>query len=154
MYAAVTGTGKNKSVYIIQSYRKENGRTSSRVYRKLGRLDALLEEYHGDKDKMMAWANAEAAKETQACRTQSGKIALFLSQSACIPKEEQRSFNVGYLFLQHLCTELRLDAICRKIKRRHQYNYNLSAILADLIFARILSPASKLSSYEFCKTLL
>ena len=39
MYAAVTGTGKNKSVYIIQSYRKENGRTSSRVYRKLGRLD-------------------------------------------------------------------------------------------------------------------
>lgn len=154
MYAAVTGTGKNKSVYIIQSYRKENGRTSSRVYRKLGRLDALLEEYHGDKDKMMAWANAEAAKETQACRTQSGKIALFLSQSACIPKEEQRSFNVGYLFLQHLCTELRLDAICRKIKRRHQYNYNLSAILADLIFARILSPASKRSSYEFCKTLL
>ena len=53
MYAAVTGTGKNKSVYIIQSYRKENGRTSSRVYRKLGRLDALLEEYR--KRKINRW---------------------------------------------------------------------------------------------------
>ena len=44
MYAAITGTGKNKSVYIMQSFRKENGRTSSRVHRKLGRLDDLLEK--------------------------------------------------------------------------------------------------------------
>lgn len=86
MYAAVTGTGKNKSVYIIQSYRKENGRTSSRVYRKLGRLDALLEEYHGDKDKMMAWANAEAAKETQACRTQSEKLRFSFLNLLVSPK--------------------------------------------------------------------
>ena len=90
MYAAVTETSKNKSVYIIQSYRKENGRTSSRVYRKVGRLDALLEEYHGDKDKMMA-GQYEAAKETQACRAVR-KVPLFLSQSAH-PQEEQRSFS-------------------------------------------------------------
>ena len=44
MYAAITGTGKNKSVYIMQSFRKKNGRTSSRVHRKLGRLDDLLEK--------------------------------------------------------------------------------------------------------------
>ena len=50
MYAAITGTGKNKSVYIMQSFRKDNGKTSSRVYRKLGRLDVLLEQYGGDKD--------------------------------------------------------------------------------------------------------
>ena len=47
MYAAITGTGKNKSVYIMQSFRKENGRTSSRVHRKLGRLDDLLERQSG-----------------------------------------------------------------------------------------------------------
>ena len=143
MYAAITGTGKNKSVYIMQSFRKENGRTSSRVHRKLGRLDDLLEKYDGNQEKLMAWAKSEAAKDTRLYNEQSGEISISLSQSAYIPKDEERSFNVGYLFLQHLCTELRFDAICRKIKRRHQYSYDLSAILADLIFARILSPASK-----------
>ena len=54
MYAAITGTGKNKSVYIMQSFRKENGRTSSRVHRKLGRLDDLLEKYDGNQEKLMA----------------------------------------------------------------------------------------------------
>lgn len=154
MYAAITGTGKNKSVYIMQSFRKDNGKTSSRVYRKLGRLDVLLEQYGGDKDKLMAWASAEASKDTQDYNEQSGEIAFSLSQSAYIPKEEDLSFNVGYLFLQRICSELRLDSICRKIKKRHQYTYDLSAILTDLIFARILSPSSKLSSYAFCQTLL
>ncbi|WP_301859485.1 IS1634 family transposase [uncultured Megasphaera sp.] len=154
MYAAITGTGKNKSVYIMQSFRKDNGKTSSRVYRKLGRLDVLLEHYGGNKDKLMAWASAEAAKDTQAYNERSGNISVSLSQSAYIPKEETLSFNVGYLFLQRLCFELRLDAICHKIKKHHQYTYDLTAILTDLIFARILSPSSKLSSYTFCQTLL
>ena len=58
MYAAITGTGKNKSVYIMQSFRKENGRTSSRVHRKLGRLDDLLEKYDGNQEKLMAWTKS------------------------------------------------------------------------------------------------
>lgn len=154
MYAAITGTGKNKSVYIMQSFRKDNGKTSSRVYRKLGRLDVLLEQYGGDKDKLMDWAKDEAAKDTQAYNERSGEISFSLSQSAYVPKEKDLSFNVGYLFLQRLCSELCLDSICRKIKKRHHYTYNLAAILTDLIFARILSPSSKLSSYAFCQTLL
>ena len=67
---------------------------------------------------------------------------------------EARSFNVGYLFLQVLCTQLRLDKICRTIKTRHRFKYDLNAILTDLAYARILSPASKLGSYDYCKTLL
>ncbi len=67
---------------------------------------------------------------------------------------ERRSFNVGYLFLQELCTQLRIDKICRTIKERHKYKYNLQAILTDLVYARILSPSSKLASYDYCQTLL
>ena len=67
---------------------------------------------------------------------------------------EARSFNVGYLFLQVLCTQLRLDKICRTIKTRHRFKYDLNAILTDLAYARILSPANKLGSYDYCKTLL
>lgn len=154
MYAAINGTGNNKSVYIMQSFRKEDGKTSSRVFRKLGKLDALLAEFNGDKEKMMEWAKAEAIKDTEIHSQKSAMVSVSLSQTAYIPLDEERSFNVGYLFLQKLCSELRVDNICRNIKNRHHYEYDLNAIMTDLIYARILSPGSKLSSYSFCGSLL
>lgn len=154
MYVAINGVKNNKSVYIMHSYRKENGQTSSRVYRKLGRLDELLERFSGNQEKMMAWAKMEAAKDTSAYNSKTEAVSISLFQASRIPKDEERSFHVGYLFLQQLCTELRLDNICRKIRSRHKFTYDFHAILTDLIYARILSPSSKLSSYSFCASLL
>ena len=154
MYITITGSINNKDVYINQSYRKENGKTSSRIYKKLGKYNDLLEQFSGDQEKMMAWAKEEAKKETELYNQRNGKVTLEFSQAARIPMNEARSFNVGYLFLQVLCTQLRLDKICRTIKSRHKFKYDLNAILTDLAYARILSPASKLGSYDYCKTLL
>ena len=154
MYVAVNGTGKSKSVYIMQSFRKENGQTSSRVYRKLGRLEELLDRFSHDRDQLMAWAKKEAEKDTEEYNRKNGTVSVTFSQAASIPKEEERSFHAGYLFLQQLCTELRIDNICRKIRTRHRFTYDLHAILADLIYARILCPSSKRSSYSFCQSLL
>lgn len=154
MYAAINGTGNNKSVYIMQSYRKEDGKTSSRVFRKLGRLDELLERFSGDKDEMMLWAKQEAAKDTERHSKKNANVSVTLSQTSYIPMDEERSWNAGYLFLQKVCAQLRIDNICRNIRNRHKFTYDFHAILTDLIYARILSPSSKLSSFSFCKTLL
>lgn len=154
MYVSITGSKNNQDVYIKYSYRKENGKTSSCIYKKLGKLNDLLEQFNGDKEKLMSWAKEQAAKETELYKQKNGKIAVEFSQTAAIPLNEQRSFNVGYLFLQDLCTQLRLDKICRAIKDRHKFKYDFNAILTDLIFARILSPSSKLASYEYCQSLL
>lgn len=154
MYINITGSPNNKDIYIYQSFRKENGKTSSRIYKKLGKYNDLLKQFDNDKDKLMAWAKEEAQKETEAFNNKAIPIPIKLSQNAIITKDEERCFNVGYLFLQQLCTNLRIDSICRKIKERHKFKYDFGAILTDLIFARILSPSSKLSSYAFCQTLL
>lgn len=154
MYVSITGNPNNQDVYIKYSYRKENGKTSSRIYKKLGKLNDLLEQFAGDKEKLMAWAKDQAALETELYKQKNGKVSVEFSQAAAIPLNEQRSFNVGYLFLQDLCTQLRLDKICRTIKDRHKFKYDFHAILTDLIFARILSPSSKLASYEYCQSLL
>lgn len=154
MYINITGSSNNKDVYIYQSYRKENGRTSSRIYKKLGKYNVLLEQFDGDKEKMMVWAKEQAKIETELYNQHNGKVTIEFSQAACIPMNEARSFSVGYLFLQCLCTQLRTDKICRTIKSRHKFKYDLNAILTDLVYARILSPASKLGSYEYCQTLL
>lgn len=154
MYIAVTGSKNNKDIYVYQSFRKNDGRPSSRIYKKLGKYNTLLKQFDGDEEKLMAWAKNEAAKETALYNERTGKVTVEFSQAACIPVNEPRSFHAGYLFLQELCTELRLDNICRVIKGRHKFKYDLHAVLTDLVYARILSPSSKLSSYRFCQTLL
>lgn len=154
MYVSITGVQNNKDVYINQSYRKVNGKSSSRIYRKLGKLNELLVQFSGDYDAMMRWAKSEAEKDTAAYNAKTSDVSLSLSRVTYIPKNQERCFQTGYLFLQKLCTELKVNSICRKISKRHKYTYDFSAILTDLVFARILSPSSKLSSFSFCQTLL
>ncbi|MFR5086950.1 MAG: hypothetical protein ACLTDT_12520 [Clostridium sp.] len=62
MYICITGSDNNKDVYIKQSYRKTNGKTSSRIHRKLGKYNELLQQFSGDTDKLMAWAKKKLPK--------------------------------------------------------------------------------------------
>ena len=154
IYISLTGNSDNKDVYIKRSYRKSNGKTATKIHRKLGKLNDLLQQFSGDYDAMMAWARSEAEKDTMEYNAKTGNVSVSLSKSAYIPRNEERCFPVGNLFLQKLCTELKIDSICRKISKRHKYTYDFSAILTDQIFSRILSPSSKLGSYSYCQTLL
>lgn len=151
MYPTVAKSG---NLYLNQSYRKPDGKSSSRVYKKLGKMDDLLKQFGGDRDKVMAWAREEAVKETELYNQQNGMVEITLSQGELIEKDKELSFNVGYLFLQKICAQLRMDKVCRTIKQRHQFKYDLHAILTDQIYSRILSPSSKLGSYGYCKKLL
>ncbi len=154
MYVSITGNKGNQDVYIKQSYRKDNGKTSSRIYKKLGKYNTLLEQFSGNEKELMDWAKKEAEKETLAYNQQKEKVSLSLSPLARIPLDEERVFNIGYLFLQKICSELRIDNICRNIRNHHKFSYDFHAILTDLIYTRILAPSSKLSSYKYCHSLL
>ena len=63
-------------------------------------------------------------------------------------------FQGGYLFAQSIYYGLRLDKTCRKIKSRHKYQFDLNAILSDLIYNRILDPQSKESAYHAAQEFL
>ena len=154
MYAAINGVGNSRSLYIMHSFRKNNGKTSSRVFKKLGRLNDLLPSFDNDLDKLMAWAKQEAAKETKKLKSDSNVISVPFYPVSRIDKGVNPVFNVGYLFLQSLCSQLRFDNICRNISSRHKFEFNILSILTDLVYARILSPSSKLCSYQYCKSLL
>ena len=154
MYAAINGVGNARSVYIMHSFRKSDGKTSTRVFKKLGRLYDLLPLYDNDLDKLMNWAKQEARKETEKQKNDSNVISVPFYPASRIDTGANPLSNVGYLFLQSLCTDLRLDNICRNIYSRHKFNFNIHSILTDLIYARILSPSSKFSSYQYCNSLL
>ena len=63
-------------------------------------------------------------------------------------------FNTGYLFLQKIYRELKLDKICKQISKKYKFEYDLDSILSRLIYTRILEPSSKLSSFESSKNFL
>ena len=67
---------------------------------------------------------------------------------------KQRFFLGGYLFPQSVYYDLKLDYICKRIKTKHKFEYDLNAILSDLIYTRILEPDSKRSSYRTAEKFL
>lgn len=154
MYISITGKKDDKDVYINQSFRKDDGKSSSRIYKKLGKYNDLLKSFDGDKDKFLTWAKKQAEKETESYNQKKAKVIIGFSQDSLIPLDEEHSFSIGYLFLQSLCYQLSLDKISASIKNKYKFQFNLNDILSNLIYARILFPSSKLSSYEYCKTLL
>lgn len=150
-----TSKSKNsESFYVNFAYIDENGKSTSKIYRKLGTLKELSQKLGTDRDGVMAWAKEQARLDTEKYNQENETISIPFSPSQLIDKDIQRSFNCGYLFLQSILSNLRFDNICRNIKNRHKYEFDLNAIFSDLIYSRILSPSSKSSSYSFAHTLL
>src|SRR5699024_2775228 len=77
-----------------------------------------------------------------------------LSRSFPSRRSSDLKFDGGYLFLQSIYHELRLPSVCRKIREKHHYEYDLNAILSDLVYTRVLDPGSKCSSYKAARKFL
>lgn len=62
--------------------------------------------------------------------------------------DKQVFYRGGYLFLQSVYYQLQMNKICRKLKQKHKFKYDINAILSHLVYTRILEPCSKRSSYK------
>lgn len=145
---------KNSEQFYIQHSVVKNGKSTTRTFKKLGSLNSLMASLNTDRDGVIQWAKQQVRIETENYKKDNDHIIVSLSPQSLIPVNQQNSFNAGYLFLQDICSTLRIDNICRNIKSRHQFKFNLHSILSDLIYTRILDPSSKRSSYEYAKKLL
>jgi len=150
-----TSKSKNsESFYINHAFIDNNGKSTSKVYKKLGTLKELSEKLGTDRDGVMAWAKEQARIATEQYKKDHEPVSVLFSPDQLIDNNVQRNFNCGYLFLQSILSDLHFDNICRNIRNRHHYEYDLNAIFSDLIYARFLYPSSKKSSYSFAHSLL
>lgn len=157
MRVTSTKTKNSESFYITQSYKNNKGHSTSKVVRKLGTLSDLLQKLNFEtRDQVVMWANEQARIETEKYKNteEEKNITITFHADREMEYDRQRHFVGGYLFLQSIYYQLQLDKTCRKIKSRHSYEYDLNAILSDLIYARILAPNSKLSLFESVKNFL
>lgn len=140
-------SGSYTYLYAIKSFRKEDGRCTTKVVEKFGTVEELREKLGGEDP--IEWARARVAEMTAAEKEESQNVVVEYNPKAYIQKGEQRSYNGGYLFLQKIYYELGLDYICKKIAKKHKLlKYDLNGILSMLVYTRILYPGSKRSSLE------
>ncbi len=146
-----TSKSKNsESFYITKGFINEKGVSTSSVVRKLGTLNDLLKDHGPTRDDVMAWAREQARLETEKYKKENEARTVLIPFHADrqLDYGRQKLYKGGYLFLQSVYYGLGFDRVCRKIRERHRFRYDLNAILSDLIYTRILEPGSKRASYR------
>ena len=146
----ITKSKNSESFYIAKSYVKSNGSTSSMIVRKLGTLNELLVEHGPTRDDVLAWAKNEVKLETEKYKKEKDAKTVLIPFHADrqLDYDKQTFYRGGYLFLQSVYYGLQLNKICRKLKYKYKFKYDINAILSDLIYARVLEPSSKRSSFK------
>ena len=146
----ITKSKNAESFYICRSYTKANGSTSSAIVRKLGTLEQLLIEHGPTRDDVVAWAKNEVKIETEKYKDEKETKTVLIPFHADkqLDYDKQTFFRGGYLFPQSVYYQLQINKVCRKLKQKYKFKYDINAILSDLIYARILEPCSKRSSYK------
>ncbi len=151
MRLKVSRSKNSASLYVTKTiYVDKKERTIT--VEKLGTEKELREKLNGQDP--YEWAKAYIEKLNKKEKEESRQVIIRRTQSKLINKEEQLFYNGGYLFLQQLYYNLKLNQICRDISDRYKFSFNLDSILSRLIYGRILFPASKLNTYQLSRTLL
>ena len=146
-----TSKSKNaESFYISKGFINDKGVSTSVIVRKLGTLKDLLPEHGPTRDDVMAWAKEEARLETLKYKQEreNKSVQIIFHADRQLDYDKQSFFRGGYLFPQSVYYQLQMNKICRKLKQKYKFKYDINAILSDLIYTRILEPCSKRSSYK------
>lgn len=139
------------SLYVIKTI-YINGKERTQIVEKLGTVAELEKKLNGQDP--IEWAKKYVEKLNEKENEDKREIIIKYSPIKQITKDEQHSFNGGYLFLQQIYHSLGLHKICKVISNRHKFSYSLDSILSRLIYGRIIFPSSKLATCELSKNFI
>jgi transposase len=145
MRLSISKSKNSTSLYVIKST-YENGIHSSKVVESLGTVEELNKKLDGRDP--IEWAKEYIAKLNEKEKLNKREVLVKYSPVKIIDKGQQRLFNGGYLFLQKIYHELKLDKMCWAIAKKYNFSYDLNSILSRLVYARVIYPSSKLSTYQ------
>lgn len=143
---------KNLNLYYVIKTVYVKGKEKTITVEKLGNDAEILKKSNGEDP--VIWAKKYVAELNQKEKEDNLDLILKKSTSKLIPKDQQLSFNAGYLFLEKLYYSLGINNICKLISQKYKFEYDLDNILSRLIYGRIIFPASKLATNELSKKFL
>ena len=141
----------NYSYYsIIKDYTNMNGKRTTKIFEKLGNQEQVEKKF-GKTDTI------NKIKEYIDELNNENKEELLKREynpNKRIAPGIKRQFNVGYLFLQKLYNQLKINEICKSIQDKYQFHFDLNEILSYLVYARIIYPSSKLETFKQCQNFI
>ena len=145
-----TITKSNTTYCIIMDYKNLNGKRSTSVFEALGNDNDLINRFGKENtmNKVQEYINSlnKMIKENKEL-----PVKLLLDPNKQIEKDINRTFFSGHIFLRKIYYQLGIDKICKEIKKKYHFTFDINSIVECLIFARIIWPSSKLSTYEQSK---
>ena len=136
--------------YIIKDYTNLKGKRTTKIFEKLGNQQQIEERF--GKDDTLSKINDYIKSLNNDDKEEILKKEYNPNQ--IISKGIKRKFNIGYLFLQKLYTELKINDICDSIQKKYQFHFDLNEILSYLVYARIIYPSSKLETFKQCQNFI
>lgn len=140
---------KNCNIYYVIKTIYVDKKEKTITIERLGNDDDLKKKANGEDP--ILWAKKYIEKLNKEEKEKTRKIMIPKFQNKLVEKNTDFLFNCGYLFLEKIYYELRLDKICKSIGNRHKFEYNLNDILSKLIYSRIIYPSSKLKTYDLSR---
>lgn len=145
-----TVTKSNTTYCIIMDYKNFNGKRSTSVFEALGNDNDLIKRFGKENtmNKVQEYINSlnKMIKENKEL-----PVKLLLDPNKQIEKDVNRTFFSGHIFLRKIYYQLGIDKICKEIKKKYHFTFDINSVVECLIFARIIWPSSKLSTYEQSK---
>ena len=142
-----TTTKSNTTYCIIADYKNLNGKRSTYVYESLGNDEKLKERFGSENtmDKVKEYIDSlnKMLKENKEL-----PVNLTLDPNKQIEKDVNRCFFSGHFFLRKIYYDLGIDKIAQNIQNKYKFTFDINSILECLLYARIIWPSSKLSTYE------
>lgn len=149
MRLSIVKSPNAKQFYIIESFTTKTGKRTSRIVEKLGNENEVIKKANGEDP--VVWAKRYIDNLNKAEKENNRKILFEKSTSKLIEKNKQNLFNCGYLFLEKIYYDLKLNKICEDISNKYSFKYDLNNILSRLLYGRIIFPSSKLATYNLSK---
>ena len=143
MRLKITKTNSATNYYIIKDIKK-NGKRSTVIYERLGTEKEILERSNGED--IFTWMKNYIDNLNK--NNDTNDIIVKYSPQKIIDKNKQNLFNCGYLFLEKIYYDLKINKICKKISEKYSFKYDLNNILSNLLYGRIIFPSSKLATYN------
>lgn len=150
MRLKVTNSKNNTHYSIIYDYTTLSGKRTTKVFENLGNM-LQLEERFGKTDTLVK-VNEYVEKLKNESKEEI--IKKEYNPNKRISPRIKRSFNVGYLFLQKLYNQLKINDICNDIQEKYKFQFDLNEILSYLVYARIIYPSSKLETFKQCQNFI
>lgn len=153
MRLKMTKTKTNVTYCIIKDYTNLHGKRSTCVYEALGNMEKLKERFGSD-DTMVKVQEYIDSLNQRIKNNRELPVNLTLNPNKQIEKDINRTFYSGHLFLRKIYYELGINKICNHIKEKYNFKFDINSIVECLVFARVIWPSSKLSTYEQSKKFL